>query len=388
MMEHTACTNWNEMPEAKFRAYLRDFIDANCLLDLRHVRRRQPPIVTMSWYKALYEAGLIAPGWPLEYGGMGLSPNRHLAYIEEMEDKGTPWLHDSGVRNLGPAIIAYGTEKQKVTYLPAISAGEQIWCQGYSEPNAGSDLSSLRCAGVIDGDTITINGQKIWTTSANHASHIFLLVRSDNGPKKQYGISFVLIDIKTPGITVRPISNLSGDDDFCEVFFDEVKVSTDLILGKPHEGWKVARSLLGFERIWAGSPHRAMKALRELDVVLATTGQTSDPFWQDRRTQAEFDTLDAQDLYRTFAELVSVDGVVGTEVSALKIWSSEVFQRISELSMEAAGADAALLHSEHNYLTPVDTFFESRAPTIFSGTNEIHRNILARRVLKLGEDRK
>lgn len=388
-MVGSTAPDWNAMPEGEFRAFLRNFIAENCPVEQRYIRHRLSPTETMPWYQALWRAGLIAPSWPKEYGGMALDAGRHLVFIEEMEAAGTPWLHDSGVRNLGPAIIAFGTEEQKASYLPAIAAGKQIWCQGYSEPNAGSDLASLRCAGVIKGDKITINGQKIWTTSAHLASHIFALVRTDRGDRKQYGITFVLVDMATPGISVRPIPILTGEEDFCEVFFDDVTVSTDCIIGAPNNGWKVARSLLGFERIWAGSPRRAMRALSELETVLEMNSLSEDAIWRDRLVQAEFDTLDAQDFYRSFADLVSTDGQVGTEVSALKIWSTEVFQSISEWTVEAAGVDGALsmpLDTAGQAVAPIFTFFESRAPTIFAGASEIHRNILAQRVLGLGKE--
>ncbi|MDF1855917.1 acyl-CoA dehydrogenase family protein [Pseudooceanicola sp.] len=384
-------TDWNALPEAEFRAHLRRFIDENCPQHLRYVRRRLPPADTLPWYHALAAAGLIAPGWPRIHGGMELSPGRHLVFIEEMDAAGTPWLHDSGVRNLGLAIIAHGTDAQKQRYLPAIHAGDQIWCQGYSEPGAGSDLASLRCAGEIDGDRLTINGQKIWTTSGQHANHMFMLLRTERGTTAHRGITFALVDMATPGITVRPIYNLNDEADFCEVFFDDVTISTDCILGQPHDGWNVARSVLGFERIWAGSPRRARHALGELEAIVAQSGLSGDAVWQDRLVQAEFDTLDAQDLYRTFAELITSDGQVGTEVSALKIFSTETFQRISEWTLEAAGAEGALatdLDSDARSAQPLYTFFESRAPTIFSGTNEIHRNILARRALGLGREDK
>lgn len=378
--------DWNAMSEGDFRAHLRAFIAAECPGDLRHLRLRQPPSVTMPWYKALHAAGMIAPGWPGEWGGMALTPDRHLIYIEEMEAAGTPWLHDSGVRNLGPALIAYGTDAQKAEYLPKIAAGEQIWCQGYSEPGAGSDLASLRCAGRIEGDRITVDGQKIWTTSAHHATHCFCLVRTSSDGPKQHGITFVLIDMATPGITVRPIPNLGGEEDFCEVFFDAVTVGTDCILGAVDDGWKVARSLLGFERIWAGSPRRARKALAEFEAVVEAEGLSGEGLWQDRLVQAEWDVLDGQDLYRSFADLVSRDGQVGTEVSALKIYATESFQRIAEWTLEAAGeGGVATLEPVTGQPAPAFTWFESRAPAIFSGANEIHRNILARRVLDLGK---
>lgn len=209
---------------------------------------------------------------------------------------------------------------------------------------------------------------------------------SSDGPK-QHGVTFVLVDMSAPGVTVRPIRNLGGEEDFCEVFFDDVTAPADCILGAPDEGWKVARSLLGFERIWAGSPRRAMKALAEFEAVVEAKGLDDDGLWRDRLVQAEFDTLDCQDLYRRFADLVSAEGHVGAEVSALKIHATESFQRISEWTLEAAGqAGVEDVTPLPGRPAPAVTWFESRAPTIFSGANEIHRNILARRVLGLGRE--
>lgn len=373
--------DWNAMAETDFRQTLRDFIETECPPELRGYPHRFPAQVSMPWYKALHRRGFIAPGWPVEYGGMGLRPERHLIFIEEMEAAGTPWLHDAGVRNLGPAIIAWGNEAQKALYLPKMHAGEHIWCQGYSEPSAGSDLASLQCDGRFEGENLIINGQKIWTTSAHVATHIFALIRTDRLGKKQEGISFVLIDMSLPGITVRPIENLSGHPDFCEVFFDNVKVGVECILGEPNKGWAVARSLLGFERIWAGSPKRAFKVLLILRQRMEERGLLASDYWRDRLAQAIFDTQDAQDMYAGFADLVRTDGAVGVEISALKIWSTSTFQRLSELLLEVAGTDATLAgEGAEDLLAP---YYESRAPTIFAGTNEVHRNILARSVLGL-----
>ncbi|MEQ8368547.1 MAG: acyl-CoA dehydrogenase family protein [Roseicyclus sp.] len=378
--------DWNAMAEADFRAHLRAVIAAHCPEALRHLPHRLPAAQTQGWYQALHAAGMIAPAWPVEWGGMDLSPARHLIYIEEMEAAGTPFLHDSGVRNLAPALLAHGTQAQKARYLPPMHAGKHIWCQGYSEPGAGSDLASLGCEGRVEGDKVIVTGQKIWTTSATEATHIFALVRTDRAGPKQHGISFLLVDMATPGITVRPITTLSGQADFCEVFFDGVQVAMADVVGGLHEGWKVARSLLGFERIWAGSPKRAVRALDQLGRLLAERGLEGDPIWADRYGRAYCDTRDAQDLYARFADLVAEGGDPGAEVSALKIWSTATYQTVSEALVEAAGEDGGLLGSVPAGTTPVDvlaTYHEARAPTIFAGTNEIHRNILARAVLGL-----
>ncbi|RDE09574.1 acyl-CoA dehydrogenase family protein [Pelagibacterium lacus] len=382
----TVQTDWNGLAEAEFRAILRAFIAEKCPANLRYYPYRFPAATTKVWYEALHEAGMIAPGWPVEYGGMGLTPARHLVFIEEMEAGGTPFLHDSGVRNLGPALIAWGTEAQKQHYLPAMHSGAHIWCQGYSEPSAGSDLASLSCSGRFEGDRLIINGQKIWTTSATEANHMFALVRTDTSGPKQEGITFVLVDMSLPGLTVRPIDNLSGHSDFCEVFFDDVSVGADAVVSAPNEGWKVARAQLGFERIWAGSPKRAVKTLAQVRRLMAARGLLEAPGWGERLAQATFDTLDAQDLYARFADLVGTGGTLGVEVSALKIWSTATFQSLSEMLIDAAedeGGIAGDLDADGQPLDVLAPYYESRAPAIFAGTNEIHRNILARSVLGL-----
>lgn len=381
-----AQTDWNTIPEAEFRATLRDFIEKRCPANLRYYPYRFPAATTKVWYTALHQAGMIAPGWPVEYGGMGLTPARHLVFIEEMETAGAPFLHDSGVRNLGPALIAWGSAAQQLHYLPAMHAGDHIWCQGYSEPSAGSDLASLSCSGRFEGDRLIINGQKIWTTSATEANRMFALVRTDSSGAKQAGITFVLIDMALPGLTVRPIDNLSGHADFCEVFFDDVTVGLDAIVGAANEGWQVARSQLGFERIWAGSPKRAVKTLAQLQRLMAARDLLDEASWSQRLAQASFDTLDAQDLYARFADLVGTGGTLGVEVSALKIWSTQTFQALSEMLIDVAaeqGGIAGDLDAGGQALDILAPYYESRAPAIFAGTNEVHRNILARSVLNL-----
>ncbi|MCB2039957.1 MAG: acyl-CoA dehydrogenase family protein [Rhodoferax sp.] len=376
---------WMSMPDAAFRARIAGFVEAHCPVALRHLGRRPRWPEVRAWYAALAQHGLLAPGWPVRYGGMGLDAARHLLYIEEMERSGAPWMPDSGVRNLGPALIAHGSEAQKLKWLPKILSGDHIWCQGYSEPNAGSDLASLRTSGKIDGDMLVIDGHKIWTTAAYDATHMFALVRTDAHARKQAGISFVLIDMGKPGITVRPIRNIAGEEEFCEVFLDGVRTPLDHVVGAMHDGWQVAKSLLGFERVWAGSPRKALASLWQVEDMARHTGQFRDPAFRDRFIQTVFDVRDLQSLYQRFANMLR-DGGLGPEVSALKVWATETNQRVSELLLECAadaggiGAAAADRAQGPNVLAP---FYESRTPTIFSGTNQIQRNLIAKHVLHL-----
>ncbi len=257
----------NLIDEAAFRATIRSWLRESYPPELRN------PLKRLHWrdnkpaYMALSRKGWLAPGWSREYGGMGLSGARQLAMVEEFERHGAARLNDHGIVMLGPLLIRYGTQAQKERFLPRILAGEDIWCQGYSEPNAGSDLASLSTSAVLDGDEWVINGQKTWTTLANDANWIFLLARTDKAAKKQEGISFLLVPMGLPGITVRPIVNLDMHDEFCEVFFDDVRVPRDHLVGEVNQGWTMAKALLGFERVMIGSPKQSSYALDRLRLL-------------------------------------------------------------------------------------------------------------------------
>ena len=226
-MTDAAGQDFNALTDDEFRVAVRRFVEQHYPPELRNPLRRLHWRDNRPWYMTLAEHGWLAPGWPREHGGMGLSAAKYLILIEEFERHGCARVSDMGVIMLGPLLIRYGTPEQKDLFLPKILAGEHIWCQGYSEPNAGSDLASLRTEAVLDGDHWVVNGQKIWTTFANDANWIFMLVRTDKTAKKQEGISFLLVPMDSPGITVRPIVNLDLHDEFCEVFFDNVRVPKD-----------------------------------------------------------------------------------------------------------------------------------------------------------------
>ena len=219
--------DWNALDDARFRATVREFFEAQYPGEWRYPQRRLRWAEIGPWYLTLSKNGWIAPSWPTQYGGMGLSPEKLIIFIEEQERWGVARAPDMGITMVGPLLIHHGNDAQRAHYLPRIIAGEHIWCQGYSEPNSGSDLASLRTEAVVDGDDFVVNGQKTWTTLAQDATHIFLLVRTDKSAKKQEGISFLLVDMKTPGITVRPIRNIAGNEDFCEVFLDCLLYTSD-----------------------------------------------------------------------------------------------------------------------------------------------------------------
>ena len=378
--------NWNAMSDEGFRAVLRAWYSEAYPSELRYSSRRLRWHEIKDWYMALSKKGWVAPNWPVEYGGMGLDPSKQLALIEEQERWGIARAPDMGIIMVGPLLIKHGTDEQRKHYLPKILAGEHIWCQGYSEPNAGSDLASLRTEAVLDGDEFVVNGQKTWTTLAQDATHIFLLARTDKTVKKQAGISFLLMDITTPGITIRPIRNIAGHEEFCEVFFDDVRAPADSLVGGMNNGWTIAKALLGFERIHLGSPKQSQYALQRLANLAEGLQLFDDAVFIDRFTRLRLDVLDLESTYTKFADIVKHGGTLGPDVSLLKIWATETFSRVTHLMLEAAGSrgvqvgKTAVGDSEIDVLSQ---FYNSLPSTIYGGSNEIQRNILAKNVLKL-----
>ena len=343
-----------------------------------------------SWWATFYKKGWVAPGWPVAWGGMGLAASKMLIYFEEMERHGVARPPDQGITHIGPILMHFGTEAQKYFYLPRALSGEHIWCQGYSEPNSGSDLASLRTSAVPDGDAYVINGQKIWTSLAQDATHCYVLTRTNTEVKKQEGISLFLVDFKTPGITLRPIVNLAGHAEFCQVFYDNVRVPKANLVGALNKGWTVAKALLGFERLAIGSPRRPAYALQRLRMVAQARGLFADQGFMDRYTALKLDIDDLGSLYGRFIEQVKRGEQVGPDVSMLKIWSQETWQRLSELLIET-GAEEAVLDGVQNFGSadsPVEvdvmtTFYMSRPGTIAGGSSEVQRNIMSRYVLGL-----
>lgn len=381
-----ADNDWNAMSESGFRAMTRQFLRLNYPAELRNPPQRLHWPDLKDWYLALSRQGWIAPAWPREHGGMGLEPDKLIAFIEEMEAYGVARTPDQGIINIGPVLIKFGTDEQRKKYLPRILAGDHVWCQGYSEPNAGSDLASLRTEAILDGDHFVVTGQKIWTTLAQDATHIFMLVRTDKDVKKQAGISFLLADMKTPGITVRPIRNVGGEEEFCEVFFDKVRVPKENLVGQLNEGWTIAKALLDFERIFVGSPNQARYALNQLRLVAEQCALFDDQAFVDSYTASMLDVADLQALYAGYADIVKRGESLPPSVSLLKIWATETYSRIAMEVVEAAqeqGGDAAAIVIGDTKITPCSRLYNSAITTIYGGTNEIQRNILAKLVLGL-----
>jgi len=378
--------DWNALTDGAFRDIVRAEVEAHHPSELRYPPRRLRWAENRSWYLRMAAKGWIAPGWPREYGGMGLSPTKLLIFLEEMERWGIARFQDHGILMVGPILMRFGTEAQRRRYLPPILACEEIWCQGYSEPNAGSDLASLRTEARREGDQFVINGQKTWTTLAHDSSHMIVLARTDKTAKKQSGISFLLLDLKTAGITVRPIRDIAGHDEFCEVFFDNVRTPASNLVGELNQGWSVAKSQLGFERIHIGSPKLPEYGLQVLQSVARARGVQGDPLFRDRVAQLQLDVAHLGDIYGHFAAIVGRGEALGPEVSLLKIWATETFQRIADLIIETAGDCGGLagkVQMGDGRIEVLAPFYKARPTSIYGGSNEIQRNILARQVLNL-----
>ncbi len=375
----------NPLDDEAFRMVIRRWVEANYPPGLRYPPKRLHWSENRVWYMKLAEKGWLCPGWPRAFGGMGLSSIKQIIMTDEFERYGVARTNDHGIVMVGPLLIDHGSEEQKQRFLPKILNGEHIWCQGYSEPNAGSDLASLRTEAVLDGDHYVVNGQKTWTTLAADANWIFLLVRTDKQAKKQEGISFLLAPMDTPGISVKPIITLDMHDEFCETFFDNVRVPKANLVGQPNKGWTMAKALLGHERIYLGSPKLSAYSFARLKLLAERMGVWEDALFQSRYTQLRLDLLDLRALYQTYVEIVRRGGTLGPDVSMLKVWQTELFQRITDLMVEIAGENAALLEpmEGNRELNPAGLYLQARPATIYGGSNEIQRNILAKNVLDL-----
>jgi hypothetical protein len=378
--------DFNAMSDEEFRTEVRAFFARHYPQHLRNLLRRARWSEIRDWYLTLSQHGWIAPNWPREHGGMGLDTGKLMILLEEQERYGVVRVPDHGMVQVGPIIMKYGSAEQQQYYLPKILSGEHIWAQGYSEPNAGSDLASLRTEAVPDGADFIVNGQKTWTTLAHDATHIYLLVRTDKQAKKQQGISFLLVDAKSPGITIRPIRNLAGHEEFCEVFLENVRVPQANLVGELNQGWTVAKALLSFERVNIGSPRRPQYALKRLEMLARAKGLFDDPGFVDKFTALRLDIADLASLYARYVEIVKRGDELGQDVSMLKIWAMEAWQRLTDLLLETAQeygcmpGELAIDGVEVDVLSP---FYYARPGTIYGGSSEIQRNILAKYVLRL-----
>ena len=358
-------------------------------------RRARPEPDVLRWFDVALERRLTAPTWPVEYGGGGLSREHARVFDEELERVGLPApLVGVGLTMIGPTLLDYGTEEQKREHLPRIVRGEIRWCQGYSEPGAGSDLASLSMRAVRSGEDFVVNGQKTWTTYADQSDWIFALVRTNPDVKKQLGITFILVDMQTPGVTTRPIELISGWSPFCETFFDDVVVPAKNVVGKVDGGWTVAKALLGYERSMIGEAMSSELAGAERALVeraRRSLGGPVGPLPDDMLRQAIAQiAMDVEALalnIERIQESIREGQQPGPESSTLKIVASDLKQRRWELAVQIAGLDGLGWEGagfDEGDLKATREWLRSRANTIEGGTSEIQLNIIAKQVLGLG----
>jgi acyl-CoA dehydrogenase len=384
-----------------FREEVRAFLDAALTPDIRDAQARQAGVFSEGdlcrrWQTILYEKGWVAPSWPKEWGGPGWTPMQRFIFADECARANAPVLPAMGLQMCGPVLMGHGTPEQKAFFLPRMLSGEHYWCQGYSEPQSGSDLASLQIRAVRDGDDYVVTGSKLWTTHAHFANWMFLLVRTSTEAKPQAGISFVLTPMDAPGITVQPIISISGEHEVNQVFFDDVRIPVANLVGAENQGWTVAKYLLEFERGAGASASRLKRQLNEAKAIAEAEG-----FWrEDAQFRRRWATLDIElgaldHAEREAAAALSSGRSIGdATASRLKLTVSGLLQRITELTMGALGPFAAADQREAlgmgantppvgpaYALTPTAKYLNSRAATIYGGSNEIQHNILARIIL-------
>jgi alkylation response protein AidB-like acyl-CoA dehydrogenase len=373
-----------------FRARLRAF-----LTEHHPGRRPRDPDERRAWQKAwlarLYDAGLAGPGWPREYGGMDLPFARQVIYQEEYHRARLPGPQGTGLGIAAPTIITYASAEQKQRWLRPMLRGDTVWAQGYSEPEAGSDLPALRTTARLDGDHYLVNGQKVWNTHADHADVLFTLVRTGTPESRQKGISYLVIDAHAPGVTVRPLRDLTGGTHFSEIFFTDVRVPVEDRIGAENEGWKLARTSLGHERA-AGAMNQAALYRRVLDELVDLArerGLLDDPLVRDRL--AEFEVRVRIMRYtgmRTIADILN-RGEPGPASSTSRLFITAFEQDLHEFAVDLLGAEGLLVRGDPGAVQRgrwVGGFLTTRASTIGAGTAEIQRNTIAEQVLGLPHD--
>ena len=387
--------------ELAFRDEVRTWIHANLPEELRRkvvdgydLDRED----LLRWHRILAAKGWIAPAWPQEWGGTGWSLTQRYLFEQECGLAGAPMLVAFGVVMCAQVLLKFGSEAQKLRFLPRIYDGSDFWCQGYSEPGAGSDLAALSTRAERRGDSYVVNGQKIWTSYAHHADWIFCLVRTDATAKKQEGISFLLIDMKTPGITVRPLPLMNGWADPNEVFFDNVVVPAENLVHGEGQGWTVAKHLLGHERLNTGRIGISKRLLAQVKQRAAASPDgrggrlLDDPRFRDRLSRVEVELMALEITNLRFLDALRGGRPLGAEVSMLKIRGTELQQALHELAMQTAGplaaprhaagpADALPFDEAQSHLAA--NYAGARAASIYAGSNEIQRNILAKQTLGL-----
>ena len=390
-----------------FRTSIRAFLHENLPANWPGIGGLDPDeaaTFTAEWRTKLAERALLAPSWPKEYGGGGLSELEQVVVAEEFERAGVPTggSNDAfSIQMVGNTILHWGTPEQKAHFLPRIIRGDDVWCQGYSEPDAGSDLGSLGCRAALDGDEWVINGQKIWTSAGQYANWIFVLCRTDPDAPKHRGISFLLCPMEQPGVEVRPIKMLSGDHDFNETFFTDARTSSDNVIGEVNGGWAVAMTLLGFERGEAAATQPLMFRAEwdKLAAKAVETGANRDPVLRDRLTARYIEVEIMRFLGMGTLTRFLAGHQPGPAESAFKLFWSEYHQRATELAVDVCGAAAMITESTAKKSFHADApgapndagswlgaFYNARAGTIYAGTSQVQRNILGEMVLGLPKE--
>jgi alkylation response protein AidB-like acyl-CoA dehydrogenase len=387
---------------ATFRAETRAWLEANCPAEVREPMPSEADMIWGGrkavfatpaherWLRVMGERGWTAPEWPREYGGGGLSREQAKVLASELRRiKAQPALNSFGVWMLGPALLAFGTEEQKKRFLPEIVRGEIRWCQGYSEPGAGSDLAGIQTRAEDRGDHWIVNGQKVWTSYADKADWIFCLVRTDPEAPKHKGISFVLFDMTTPGVSTRPITLISGKSPFCETFFDDVRVEKANLVGELNRGWDVAKYLLAHERTMIGAMGEVMggAALGRTAakaVGLDEAGRLDDPMLRARIAELDVDGAAFRLALERTGDLAKAGRAHPALSSVLKYYGSELNKRRHELLMAAGGADALEWEGERSRDgAAARDWLRTKANSIEGGTSEIQLNIIAKHLLQL-----
>ncbi|WP_028661368.1 acyl-CoA dehydrogenase family protein [Nocardioides insulae] len=386
----------------EFRREVTEFLDSAPTDAIREAGRKttsafSPFDETIAWQRILHEKGWVAPGWPVEYGGTGWSVEQRYVFAEESAKRGLPPLLPNCLKMIGPLLIDLGTEEQKAKYLPGMLSGDDYWTQGYSEPGAGSDLASLSCSAVADGDDYIINGSKIWTTLAHRANRMFMLVRTSTEGKKQQGITFLLLDrLDYPGIEIRPIIGLDGFPEQCEVFFDNARVPQSGRVGEENQGWAVAKHLLKHERGGGtNSPWHERFLGRIKDAARVRTSPFGGVLAEDPVFCRELGELEAEVASVTALERLAVSGHAIADNPAFssmtKTINSELTQRLTTVLARVTGEDALVLQREALEvgggvdpigddidLVAMPYYLNSRATSIYAGTNEVQRDLIAR----------
>ena len=379
---------------AAFRKSVREWVQANLpggINEPYNYRGRESDEKVDAWFDILAKKNWLTFRWPKEYGGAGFSEPEQIVYLDELQNCGAPIPRGFGVSMVGPLLLQFGEDWQKDRFLPKIAANTEKWCQGYSEPGAGSDLAGLQTRAEIDGDDFIVNGQKTWTSRANEANWIFALVRTDPDVKKQAGISFLLIDMKTPGVSIRPIAQIDGRASFYETFFDNVRVPRKNLVGEMNLGWTMAKALLGHERVSTGADVNLPALVNKIRTIATQYERQGKPVledvgFRDKLVQLE---MDADCLrYTRFRLMTAVmqGRAPGPESSIFKMFQTELVQDIYDLGMDAMGPDGMSWYDEslspEAYDLPMFANI-NRAMSIYSGSNEVQRNIISKRVLGL-----